>query len=306
LHNLKFSNLILLFVLTLLSFRGAAQIKLQTYTTATDTFYWKRYIRVPRPARINLNQYTVANPGKAVGMFLAKNIGRFPQFTNDSLPLHTIKDLKKCLYAIDVNGDNLPDMIFSGYSGGESDVVQIYLNRKDSFDLVFEDYQYFTKFRKVQGKLVELQTGDIGTPGSYLYFTHDYRVNQENNQPVFIKVRQHVVYKNSEDPTPTQSYPVPVPFEAKSDTMLLRASPAKQNEPFIPDLNTFGNIVAKYRSKTKGFALAKRSYGKGNDWYFVEISPGTMPSASILYGLERMPSFIRGWVSGQSIFVDFK
>jgi hypothetical protein len=59
-------------------------------------------------------------------------------------------------------------------------------------------------------------------------------------------------------------------------------------------------------SDLKGVALAYKSYGKGNDWYFVEIFPDASPSASILYDVEKMPTFIRGWVSGQAIFLELK
>ncbi len=300
----RFFRLFIPAALLLISAAGVAQIKLQTYTTATDTFYWKHYTHIPRPAKISLQQFVVPSPGRAVESFLLKNLDQFPQFTRDSLSNHTVKELKRCLYPVDINGDNLPDMIFSGYSGGESNMVMIFLNRRDSFELVFSDDQYFTRFRKKAGKLAELQTGDIGYGGNYLYFTRDYRVETINGELSFIREKQHVAYKYTEEPT--RYYTSPIPFIAKADTMLLRASAALLNEPFIPRPETFGNIVAKYREKARGVVLAVKSYGNGNDWYFVEVSPGTYPSASILYGLDKMPSFIRGWVSGQAIFLDIK
>ena len=301
---MTFSRLIFLLPLVLYSLAGKAQIKLQTYTTATDTCYWKRYIHIPKPPKLRLKQFTVANSAKVVEQFLMKNLDQFPQFTTDSLPKFTLKELKKCLYPVDINGDMFPDMIFSGFSGGESDIVRIFLNRKDSFELVFEDYQYIMKFRKEAGKLVELQTGDVGCCNDYLNFTRDYRVNQENDEPVFIKVKQRVAFRYTEEPV--KYYSQDIPFVAKADTMLLRASAAQLNEPFNPHLDTFGNIVAKYRTKARGIALAYKSYGKGNDWYFVEIYPYASPSASILYDCNKMPTFIRGWVSGQSILLDLK
>ena len=302
-HNLKLSRILLL-LLMLCALAGNAQIKLQSYTSATDTFYWKRYTHIPRPQRLNLRPYVAVNPGKVIETFLARNLDQFPHFTQDSLPKFSVEKLKKCLYPIDINGDNLPDIIFSGYSGGASPLVQIYLNRGDSFELVFEDYQYITRLKKKSGRLTELSTGDAGSGDNYLYFTRDYKVIQEHDVPEFIKVKQHVAYRYTEEPV--RYYPAPIPFIAKTDTMLLRASAARLNEPFFPKPETFGNIVAKYRSKAKGVVLAIKSFGKGNDWYFVEVYPGTIPTASILYDLERMPSFIRGWVSGQSILLDLK
>ena len=292
-HPMRNSRFILLLALLASAFAAEAQIKLQTYTTATDTFYWKRYIRIPKPPKVRLSQFTVADHGKTVEQFIVRNLDQFPQYATDSLPAYNAKSLKRCLYPVDINGDHVPDIVFSGFGGGGTDLVRIYLNRKDSFELVSEDYQYITKFRKDSGNLVELQTGDVGTGTDYLYFTRDYRVKQERGNPVFVKVRQNVVYKNTEEPV--RYYPKPVSFIARADTMMLRASAARLNEPFNPHLDTFGNIVAKYRSKARGVVLATKSYGKGNDWYYVEIYPGTLPSASILHDLTKLPTFIRGW-----------
>lgn len=297
--NVKLTHLVFLTSLCLISLPGLAQIDIQRYTTATDTFYWKRYIHIPKPPRLNLRRFSVSHPSKHIDLFLAGNMGQFPQFTNDSTHRHSAKDLKKCLFPADINGDKLPDMIFSGNNGGGSDIVRIWLNKRDSFELIFEDYQYISKFTKTGNKLVELQTGDAGDGDNYLYFTRDYRVGEDKNEPMFIKGKQVVAYKYTEEPA--KYYPQPIPFLAKADTMLLRASAAMQNEPFNPQLNTFGNIIAKYRTKARGLVLAYASNGKGNDWFFVEVSPAAMPSASILYDIDKIPTFIRGWVSSQSV-----
>ena len=295
---MKYDHFIVLLAFVLLSRGVEAQINIKTYTTATDTFYWKRYTHVSKPLKINLNRFTVAGSGKIIESFLAKHLDQFPQFTNDSVQRFNVRDLKRCLFPVDINGDHLPDIIFSGFSGGESDIVRIYLNRKDSFELVFEDYQYISKFTCDRGLLTEMQTGDPGCCGSYLYFRRDYTIKIDNGELMFIKGRQQVEYQYTEEPF--KFYPRAMPFTAKADTMLLRASATRLNEPFNPHLDTFGNIIAKYRTRAKGLVLAYKSYGKGNDWYFVEIFPDTSPSASILYDIEKIPTFIRGWVSGQA------
>ncbi len=301
--NLAFKLKIILFLslifLLLLSHAGSAQIDIQRYTTATDTFYWKHYVHIAKPPRLNLRRFSVSQPAKKIDAFLAQNLNRFAQFTNDSTPEFSVKDLKKCLYPVEINGDKLTDMIFSGPSGGVSDMVQIWINRRDRFELVFEDYQYISKFRTVDHLLAEMQTGDPGNKDDYLYFTRDYRVEQEKGEIAFVKGKQIVAYQYTEEPS--VYYPQPVPFTAYADTMLLRASASHLNEPFLPRLGTFGNIVAKYRTKATGMALAYKSNGKGNDWFFVEISPSVSPSASILYDVEKLPTFIRGWVSSRSI-----
>lgn len=297
--NLKKIRASIFFFAIVSAYSGYAQIPIQRYTTATDTFYWKRYTHIPSPPRTNLKKFTASKSSKSVDLFVARHLAEFPQFTNDPTQRLTPGELKKHLFPVDINGDKLPDMIFCGPGDWAPEIVQIWLNKRDSFELIFEDYQYISKFRKAEDKLVEMQTGDVGERDNYLYFTRDYQVSQINGEIFFVKGKQTVSYKYTEEPA--KYYNTPIPFVSKADTLLVRASSARQNEPFIPDLDTFGNIIAKYRSKSRGLVLAYKSYGKGNDWFFVEFSPSASPSASILYGTDKMPTFIRGWVSALAI-----
>ena len=302
--NLQFPEMKLLNYLLFLVFLAGttllhAQIPIKTYTTATDTFYWKHYEHVPKPAKLNLNKFRVSGSAAVIDRFMALYADDYPQFTNDSLEQFTVKDWKKHLFTADVNGDGLADVIFEGPDGGESEIVRIYLNHRERFELIFEDYQYLTRLEKIDGKLSALETGDIGSAGQYLYFTRKYQVNWEEGTPSIIKGKQIVNYKYTE--LPLKYFPDPTPCSSIGDTLLLRASAARINEPFIPKPESFGNIIARYRSKTKGVMLATKSYGKGNVWFYVEIEPDVYPTASILYGLDKFPVFVRGWVSGSSV-----
>jgi len=272
-----------------------AQINLHRYTSETDTFYWKKYIHFAEPKKLSLKPFTVKRAKKITEQFLAENLALFPQFTSDSASRFGIDDLKKSLFPVDINGDQNPDVVFSGYSGGESDMVKIFVNQGGHFELVFEDYQYITRFDYVDGKLDRLQTADLGCCDAYLWFTRDYKILQEVPAPAFIKGKQTVIYKYTEEPR--AFLPVPEPFRTRTDSLMVRASAARLNEPFNPHLDTFGNIVARYRAKASGVVLAIKNDDKGNAWCFVEIFPDTKPSASILYDTEKIPTFIRGWVS---------
>ncbi len=298
-YSLKTVLSFFLVALCLIPSTGAAQIDIRQYTSATDTFYWKRYTHIPAPKRVNLKKFTSSKSEKRLAFFLTDNRSDFTQFQRDSAQPLPVADLKKYIFQVDINGDRMTDMIFCGPDGGASEIVKIWINRSDSFELVFEDYQYISRYLRVNGRLSELQTSEVGQGPGYLYFTRDYKVSFEENAPVFVKGKQTVAYKYTEEPF--NYLPAPVQFTALADTMMLRASAARLNEPFHPDLDSFGNIVAKYRSKARGVVLAQKSAGKGNVWYYVEVSPSVAPSASILYGTDKFPTFIRGWVSGQAI-----
>jgi len=288
-------RILILLAVLLCTTAAQSQIKLKSYTSATDTFYWKRYTRIPLPPHARLNRYRIATSPGVIDRFIEKNRD---QFTWDSAAGLNTVELKKHLFAVDVDGDRLPDLVYSG-PGGETELTRIYLNRRDSFELVFEDYQYITEFRKEGGKLAGLQTGHAGPDAGYLFFTRDYQVKYDQGEVVFVRGKQHVSYENTE--LPGRFYDTPVPFIAMADTMLLRASAAQLNEPYNPTLDTFGNIIARYRDKARGVILAEKTREKGNTWYFVEVYPDVMPSASILYGTSGYPTFIRGWVSGKAV-----
>jgi hypothetical protein len=223
----------------------------------------------------------------------------YPQFTSDSIRQYTEKDWKKHIFPVDVNHDGLTDILFSGFSGGEADITRLYLNRNGQFDLIFEDYQYLSSWKIVDRKLAFLQVSDPGCCAEYLVFTRDYNILWNNNKPQVVKGKQTVWYQHTELPRDLNRQPVS--FIAVTDTLTLRASAARLDEPYNPALDNFGNIIAKYRTKCHGLILARKATQAGNEWYFVEILPDVMPSASILYGTEKLPTFIRGWVSGESI-----
>lgn len=294
-----FRIFLFLFPLVLQGITLHAQIDFKRYTTATDTFYWKRYQHVPKPERVNLKKFSPPGAKKLINLFLEKNLSQFPQFNNDSMPKYGLDALRKSLYPIDINADGRVDMIFSGFSGGEAEVTRIFLNRDGTDELLFEDYQYISRLSMAGGKLTGIQVGDPGCCDGYLYFTRDYTVNCDSAVPRFIKGKQTVIYCYTEEPS--RYLEKPRSFKAAADTLMVRASALRLNEPFNPHLDTFGNIVAKYRTKAKGNILATKTPVKGNTWYFVEIFPDTTPSASILYDTEKIPTFLRGWVSGSGI-----
>ena len=278
-------NIILSMAMMLIAVHVCGQIKLKTYTSATDTFYWKRYEHIAKPVKVNLSKFTVGKPSRSINSFLEKNLAFFPQFANDSAPQHTIKDLRHALYPVDLNGDQQPDMIFSGFSGGESAITKIFMNRIDTFELVFEDYQYITAMDMVNGVLHSMTIADPGCCDAYLYFEREYTVRKEGNSLSFIKGKQVAWYHYTE--RPRESFKTPLPWSAVYDTMLIRASASLLDDPFNPHLDTYGNIIAGYIQKIRGTALARQTDSRGMEWYFIEIIPENRPRKSIFYEMEK-------------------
>ncbi|HNY03486.1 MAG TPA: hypothetical protein PKG48_12890 [Bacteroidales bacterium] len=309
---MKASRLIILLLLLCPAIVAWAQIPIRHYTAATDTFYWKRYAHIPAPPRFNLNRVVVKPKSEKVNAFLASNPEILPGILSDSLTdsltgpagKPDLSRLKGYLYPVEINGDSLTDMIYSGPAGTSPGLVRIWINLGGAYELAFEDYQYVSEFTREGGRLKSLVTGDVGGESGYLYFTREYRVENEGREVRFIRGKQVVRYRYTEDP-PLRKF-TPAPFQAAADTLVVRASAMVRNEPFDPKLETFGNIIARYREQVRGTLLAWKQEKNGRPWYFVEINPSVRPSASILYGTEKIPAFLRGWVPGESIRLEKK
>jgi len=292
------TTFLLLLLLPALTF---SQIKIKTYTTATDTFYWKKYEQVPKPKKLNLKPYVAPNSGGVVDAFIAGNLVDFPQFTNDSVRRYTVKDLRKSLFPVDINGDGRPDIIFCGFSGGEADLTRIYLNQETGFKLVFEDYQYIVYLSFNEGSLTRIRTADPGCCDAYLYFQKEYEVKYTGAYPDFIRGKQTAEFSHAE--RPLQMLPKPFTCTSKYDTILIRASGAIQNEPWNPYMETWGNIIGGYTQKIRMSVIAVKQ-NRGIEWFYVEIMPGVRPKKSIFYDTDKYPTFIRGWVDRDDVVID--
>ncbi|MEI6455251.1 MAG: hypothetical protein WCO93_03095 [bacterium] len=292
----------LLFILLVLPALLFSQIKIKTYTSATDTFYWKKYEQVRKPKKMSLKPFVVANPSGIIESFIAGNLADFPQFTNDSVKRYTVRDLRKSLYPVDINGDGRSDMIFCGFSGGEADLTRIFLNQGSSFKLVFEDYQYIVSLSFKGGKLARIRTADPGCCDAYLYFQREYEVRYTDGFPDFVKGRQTVDFSHAERPLDLIDKPFKI--TSRYDVILIRASAAIQDEPYNPYMETRGNIIGGYKQKIRATVLAVKQNRVGDEWFYVEIVPDIKPAKSIFYDIEKYPTFIRAWVDAEEVMID--
>lgn len=285
-------------VISLLPYVSFSQIPIRTYTAANDTFYWKKYTHLPAPKPAGIKKLSIPGKGKQTDRFCDAILPEFPWFSGDSGSEFSPSDLRKHLTALDLNHDGVAEYLFAGPGPGDGEIVRLYISHETKYELVFEDYQCIAVFEVKDKKLRGIQTGDPGINDSPLRFLREYTINWEGTTPVFIKGKQLVWYRYTEEPPAW--LPASQRFETVADTLMVRASAAVLNVPYIPWLESFGNIVARYRTRVEGVILAEKTTPAGI-WYFVEIWPSSTPSASILYGTEKWPTFLRGWVAGGSI-----
>lgn len=277
----------------------SAQIDIRRYTSATDTFYWKRFEHIPGPSPLRLSRIASSPNRSTLAAFLEQHEEQFPQLRPDTTVAPDIREWKKYLRAADFNDDGKPDIIYAGPGRATDHMVRLYLCRETGFDLVFEDFGFLTNWALKERRLSSLGTGEASCAAGATWFTREYSAAWEGSDPVFIKGKQTAWYCYTE--IPSRILEKPVAFESIRDTLTLRASAARINEPFIPDPETFGNIVAKYRQKVRGVVIGTPRHEKNGDWYFVELIPDAFPSATVICRNNQIPLFIRGWVSASAI-----
>jgi hypothetical protein len=264
-----------------------------------DNLYWNHYHRIDKPQELNLKRFCIRDQKGSIDFFLKGSISHFPQFTNDSTNPDKIKDLRKCLFPIDLNGDGLPDMIFSGIRAGGSNLTQIYINHKDSFELVFEDYQYISSMTLKDGHFSELTVCDPGSSGSWLYTIRHYRVNSGNMPLVFISGKQTADFLYSEKPLAINL--AGKQGSSESDSSILRASASEINEPYNPDLGFSGNQIAVYNQKFRMTVIGNKEAKGEEPWCYIEVIPDIKPARSLFHETDEYPTFVRGWVKFRDI-----
>jgi hypothetical protein len=283
--------------------QAIGQIKFKTYTAATDTFYWKKYEHVLKPAKASLRKFTDKNGAPVVQAFLAHPPAAFRIVMSDSMRMHPEKPLKNYLYPVDLNNDQLPEIIYNGSGRNETEMVQVYLNLGDSFELIFEDFRYISELIRDKTGFTGITTGDPGNREDYQYTEKEYKLQSNNKSLVFIRGKQTIVYKYTQ--RPGKYLTSPVTFKALNDTLLVRASSRYIDAPQDPKLKTFGNIICGYTEVISGRVLAVDKDSEGRIWYFVEIFPDAKPEKSVFHDVGRYPVFITGWVDSNDISADF-
>ena len=244
------------------------------------------------------DQVEMTRDEKFIEQFIDKNKSSFPQFFLNPDTFDE-EDLIKSLHLIDMNGDGLRDLVFNGFSGGEADYVQFFLNKEDTFLLVFEDMQSITSIKQHKGKVIKFSVDDPGCCGALLLFEKDYTIDYKNDTFIINKVRQSVLFHDTQKPS--QFFDQPEEFYIGKDTLYLRNSPASINEPFDSFLEQYGNIIATYRKGDRGRAIASHIDTSGKKWLFVIMFPESEPLQSIFHNINEFPTFTKGWINSEGI-----
>ncbi|MGZ5244723.1 MAG: hypothetical protein ACXWDO_08305 [Bacteroidia bacterium] len=190
------------------------------------------------------------------------------------------------IHILDLSGDKNLDVVFEGWSGGEPDNTQFFLNKNDDFVKVFDDFQYLKNLDFQKGVLSSFTMLDFGCCAEYVWFETTYKVNQN------FKVEK-IIRKAIADFTdlPKSRNKIPQKIYTKNST-ILRSSPEINDTGLVIYDVEGGNKIAEFPKSSQGYSWAEQSDKNGNKWLFVEMKPAKKFKSQVF----ENQNYIFGWV----------
>ncbi len=234
-------------------------------------------------------------------IFASRIKGQFKFFFEQAgygLGGYSIADFENKLHFIDLNGDGKLDIIYCGYSGGESYYTRMFLNVNGKYVKIFEEAQYLESldFDKL-GKLKSLVMLDFGCCAEYIEYETTYLINA--GYKFVIQLRRA---KASFTVPPQRMLAHPFKIIVVNDNSKLRSAPAIDDlSTVIYDAEGLGNVIAKYSRNSTGLVWAEESDSTGRTWWLVEMEPVKKLSYSLVYFGDKIPKSIVGWMSSRCL-----
>ena len=197
---------------------------------------------------------------------------------------------------IDLDNDKDPDLIFTGYSGGEPDCVRIFANKNNKFENVFDKFIKISNLEISNNTIIKISINDPGCCASYIEFNEDYDVAVAPDSFKFtLTSRTALIYETE---VPKKYYEKPAAFEVMNDKYYLRSTPKIDTvDSWYGGEPGTDNILAEFKKGTKGTALAEATDSTVRVWWYVEIDPASKPTSSHFYDIEVHPTKLLGWMS---------
>ncbi|MFY0602256.1 MAG: hypothetical protein JXR03_21460 [Cyclobacteriaceae bacterium] len=222
-----------------------------------------------------------------------------------TIPFELKKDNRELinkLKFVDLDADGVSEVVYSGPSGGEPNIVEIFQLKKQQYERVFSVMQGIVKPYWTDGKLTKLLTHDWGCCAENRIINSVYEVNFDNAiTPEFSKTLD--IVENQGLTKPKQFLESALTFEVKNDNYKLRLSPNIDGSTYfgyLTEHEQLGNSLGTVNKGTQGIAYAYSIDVTGRTWWYVAISTEYKLNESVLY-MEDLHdnAFYVGWMSSR-------
>ena len=202
-------------------------------------------------------------------------------------------ELVKSVYAIDINGDNLLDIIYQGPSGVEQNITQFFINKGNHYEKVFNGYFEVIEAKFVDNKLKSLTVINPGCCADAQITEYKYVVNYTENTPKFI-LDSTLGYLNQTE-KPQKLFPSPLQFTVLTENAKLRNDTYILDDIEHPIYGPKGNVVAIYNSKSKGTAIGYKK-DDDNEWIYAVLYADNKYNSGEFTTFAEQLTAIRGWI----------
>lgn len=206
------------------------------------------------------------------------------------------KDNLDEFYFIDLDDDRDRDVIFTGWTGANTDGVLILLTQGNVRRVALRELGSIKNAAFSGNRLSQFTVEDPGCCAEFIVFTKVYSVKAQKDSLKFDIIERTALIDQTELPESWLS--ITFEFEVMNDKYFMRVSPKVDTvdiEYFGEQAN--GNIIAEFRKGAKGKALAEKMDDTGRVWWFVEIGPDHKPVTTVFYDIENTK--VRGWMSSR-------
>jgi hypothetical protein len=196
-------------------------------------------------------------------------------------------------HIIDIDKDNDLDIIYSGWSGGESRCIRFYLNKNGKYSSSAFIRGDPTVIRDESNDFIM----DVNLPGccgdfeirDFLIKTFVYK------DSLSIKFLEERIHHESTKP-PSTLFEKPINFKVTRDHCSLRVTPENSTSHYYFPSDEATNIYIIYRYGNEGIALGQKTDKTGRIWWYVEMDATLEQTGSDYKETGILPKYL-GWMN---------
>lgn len=200
----------------------------------------------------------------------------------------TAKSLRQNFHFVHLNGDSLPDIIFTGWSGGEPQKTEIFYQEPDhTFSFQGRFYQLPYTINIKNNVLQEMKILDNGCCGSPYASVIMIKNMDQKLQPLYDSVYILSTYRKGKVIAPKR--------HTTTKKVTLRSAPFVDDTSYMGPHGNIGNQIGVLHAKTAFTTLLQLDYEEQN-WQYIVTGPTNAIDRLLLYDSDTLQSKYVGWI----------
>jgi hypothetical protein len=198
------------------------------------------------------------------------------------------------LKVVDLNGDSIGDIIYSGPTGGVASEVVFLIHDNKNYRKILTIEQGIVKVEWENNRIKKIFSHDWGCCASINLINTVYNFNYDSvNFPHIKKIFQSIEYERMEKPLVDTTFD----FKVNGNVAALRFSPIIDDTSFFFGDRKIGNKIGIVKNGARGRVFGLKKTKSGDIWWYVIIVPTDVKVQNILYMKDLdFPTHVIGWL----------